>query len=44
MKRIKQSKGQKKAATLYRAVKEGLAEATGEQKPEDQTTWTLGEK
>lgn len=33
MKRIKQGKGQKKDATLCRAVEEGLAEATFDQRP-----------
>ena len=41
---IKQSKEQKKDATLYRAVEEGLTETTNEQRPKDQTTWNLGEK
>lgn len=44
MKRIKQGEGQEEDATLHRAVREGLTEATFEQIPEDQTTQNLGKK
>lgn len=43
MKRMQQGEGQGKDATLYKAVREGLMEATYEQRPEDQTTQNLGE-
>lgn len=46
MKRTKQGKGQKKDATFYGAVEEGLTKAlnTLKQRPEEQTMWNLGKK
>lgn len=44
MKRIKQSKVQKREAALCRAEEEGLIKATFEQTPDNQTRLNLGGK